>query len=351
MLDPRNSDYLPWLLVCSVLPPVLLWFAWQRHRVHGFELTTMLVYHHFRIGPRFRFFAHHHVLVHKEGHNWNGIFAGKWRIMNQLAGMWTGLFYGTIPFHYRTAHNKIHHRWHNDSDDVHTNIDVDRTVFKSYILWLPRFFYYWTGVSPMVLFLKRREYGLAKDLATGMLYYYGIGVALCVVVDWKFALAYWLYPNMESLSLLGMIAYIWHAFVEPEDPTNQYVNSVTILNGGDNIWNEDYHVVHHHYPNVHWSQAVEHYEKQQHKYAEVNATIFQDCEEGMLIYWMFSGLWDEMANHFVDLNGKLSHNEKKELILRRLRFRKTFEDWRTVSAMWAKWGSSFQRNWDDGKND
>lgn len=141
-----------------------------------------------------------------------------------------------------------------------------------------------------------------------------------------------------------MIAYLWHSFVEPDDPTNQYINSITIVNGFDNVWNEDYHVVHHHAVGVHWSDAPAHYEKNKDKYAEVTATIFRDCEEGLMIYWIFSGLWDELANHFVDLSGKLSHEEKKALILRRLRFQKDSNE--EAKASWARWGASNQRDWD-----
>ena len=65
--------------------------------------------------------------------------------------------------------------------------------------------------------------------------------------------AYMLYPFLESASFLGMIAYLWHAFSEESDPTNQYINCITIVRGGNNVWNEDYHVVHHHEPNVHWT--------------------------------------------------------------------------------------------------
>lgn len=349
MLDPRNHDYLPWILAIAVLPPILLSWVWQRYRVHGFELSTLLIYHHLRIGPRFRLFAHQQTLVHKEGHTHKGFFKGPFALFNQVSGLWNGLFFGTPPFHYGTAHVKIHHRWHNDVDDVHTNIDLDRTVFNSFILYLPRFFCYHTGISPLVLFLKRREYELAGKLLLGLLYYYGAGALLCCCTDWKFACAYWLYPLLESTSLLAMIAYIWHAFVEPTDPTNQYVNSVTILNGGDNVWNEDYHVVHHHAPHIHWTDAPAHFEKNKAKYAEHTATIFQDCEEGNMIHWIFAGDWDSLAEHFVDLNGKMTHDEKKQLLVRRLKYQKEVS---AVGPAWYAWGSSAVRDWDKpGKED
>lgn len=60
----------------------------------------------------------------------------------------------------------------------------------------------------------------------------------------------------------------------PSDPSNHYVNSVTILDGHDNIWNEDYHVVHH-VSQCHWTENPAHYERNKAKYAEHKATIFQ----------------------------------------------------------------------------
>jgi hypothetical protein len=137
--------------------------------------------------------------------------------------------------------------------------------------------------------------------------------------------------------------------VHVPDPSNAYVNSVTILNGKDNIWNEDYHVVHHTSP-CHWTEYPDRYEKHKADYIKSKATIFkvgegeggllasrggcgapgcfcgngwvpprQECEEGELLYWLLSHQWDELANHFVDLEDKLTHEEKKALLLERLR--------------------------------
>ena len=46
---------------------------------------------------------------------------------------------------------------------------------------------------------------------------------------------------------------VWHAFLDPDDVENEYVQSITILGGAINVLNEDSHVVHHQYPGVHWS--------------------------------------------------------------------------------------------------
>ena len=38
-----------------------------------------------------------------------------------------------------------------------------------------------------------------------------------------------------------------------------------------------------------------------------------------MIGWLLSKNWDALAEHFVDLENKLSHDEKKALLLERLR--------------------------------
>eukprot|EP00929_Paragymnodinium_shiwhaense_P006731 TRINITY_DN1106_c0_g2_i11.p1 TRINITY_DN1106_c0_g2~~TRINITY_DN1106_c0_g2_i11.p1 ORF type:complete len:554 (-),score=80.35 TRINITY_DN1106_c0_g2_i11:346-1944(-) len=318
MKDPRNAAYLPWITFGACLPPALFLWAARRHHMYGFELSSLFLYHFLRIGPRFRFFAHLHTLFHKEGHDHRGFWQGPFQMFSGVCEWWIGPFYGLVPCSYSIAHNKIHHRWHNDVDDIHTNLDLDRTEFQTFVEFMPRFMLYWTGIGPVALFAKRREWGYMKQLLSGMAAFYGVALLLFL---WNpvFCICYWLYPHMEACVGLGAIAYLWHAFVDEEDPGNQFVNSVTILDGHDNVFNEDYHVVHHHFPAVHWTEVPAQFAKDKDRYAECTATIFRDTEQGMLLKMLFSKDFDGMARHFVDLTGKLSHDEIKELLIRRLK--------------------------------
>jgi len=334
--DPRNHSYIPWMLVLGLFTPALFLWALRRHATYGLEFSTLAIYHILRLGPRFQFFAHAHTIVHKAGHNHKGFFRGPFQCMNCLVEWWICPFYGVVPNNYRVAHNKIHHRWHNDVDDVHTNLDLDRTVPTSFLIYTPRFTLYWTGLSPAALLMKRGEWTMLWQLLGGMAAYYGVA-ALIWCWNPVFCLVYWIYPHMEACVILCAISYLWHAFVEESDPSNQYVNSVTVLEGHDNVWNEDYHVVHHHAPNVHWTDAPAHFEKNKEHYASVTATIFRDTEEGMLLKWLFERNFDMMAEHFVDLNGKLSQEEKKALIIRRLKvvIGRTGRDGKRLQREWA----------------
>eukprot|EP00442_Polarella_glacialis_P018942 CAMPEP_0115131386 /NCGR_PEP_ID=MMETSP0227-20121206/53083_1 /TAXON_ID=89957 /ORGANISM="Polarella glacialis, Strain CCMP 1383" /LENGTH=446 /DNA_ID=CAMNT_0002536891 /DNA_START=93 /DNA_END=1433 /DNA_ORIENTATION=- len=319
LTDPRNHSYLQWMLLLVFVVPGLFFWAMWRHAHYGFELSTLLIYHVLRLGPRFQVFSHGHTLAHKEGHDHKGIFKKPFRSLNILGEWWCGIFYGIVPNSYSVAHMKIHHRWHNDVDDVHTNLDLDRTNINSFLIYVPRFTLYWTGISAVALFIKRKEWTLVRQQLTGMVAYYGVS-ALMFYWNPLFCTLYWGFCHIEGCVFLSCISYLWHAFVEESDPGNQYVNSVTILDGHDNVWNEDFHVVHHHSPGTHWTEMPAHFEANKHKYEAVTATIFRDCEQGMLIKWLFENDWDSMAKHFVDLSGKLSHEEIKALIVRRLTY-------------------------------
>jgi hypothetical protein len=282
LLDPRDSSYLSFMSWGCIVQPLLFYWVWNRYQKTGrLEILIFLTYHLLRVGPRHQLFAHHATLVHKEGHaSRTGLFCNPFKkgrqmvskpirrlIMDHINGGIAGLVYGTIPNvsldlgalfeplcvtivappnhlpqHYATAHNKIHHRWHNDTGDVHTNMDFDRSILSSYIMYLPRFVAYWTGISPIILFWSRAEYKFVWDLLFGMIYYYSWSAFVCYNAGFAFYWAYVLYPMLEGASFLGIIAYLWHSFSEESDPNNQYINSITILRGGNNVWNEDYHV-------------------------------------------------------------------------------------------------------------
>lgn len=316
--DPRNAPYLPYIFFLALWAPGLFLWALYKHHTEGFQWSVFFLYHFLRIGPRFRFFAHQHVLLHKEGHDRNDMFKVGGPLLSHICQWFIGPFYGQVPYSYYVAHNKIHHRYDNGLDDVHTNLDLDRTRPLSLVIYTPRFFLYWAGLSPLAFFLHKREYRLAREMAAGMLYYYAL-IALALSYDWAFGLAFAVFPLMESVIFFSAISYLWHAFVDPADPDNQYVNSITILNGRDNIWNEDYHVVHHTAPRVHWTDYPKHYQEHIEEYKRSRASIFRDTEEGEMLVWMIGKRFDLLAKHFVDLENKMSEQEKLDLLLTRLR--------------------------------
>ena len=65
-----------------------------------------------------------------------------------------------------------------------------------------------------------------------------------------------------------------------------------------------------------------------------------------MIHWQFTRQFDKLAEHFVDLNGKLTMEEKIELLKRRLTYVK-LPDENEMSMTWEGWGVSRIRDWDE----
>ena len=316
LLDKRNYPYIIPIIWASTWVPFLYFIGLYRYYHYGFEWITFMIIHALRLGPKYRFFAYSHVLVHKDGHDHKGLFKGQWKILDRIVQWVIGPLYGVVPNNYTIAHNKLHHRFTNQIDDPHTNIDLDRSNPLSFVEYFPRFLLYWSGIGPVIYCIQKSNWKHVYIMLKGMVYYYGL-MFLAISYDWKVAFMYCVYPHLESTMFIGGISYMWHCFVDSDDPTNDYINSLTIIDGHDNIWGEDYHVVHH-ISSVHWSEYENKYKQDIDNYKKYQATIFRDTEEGLILFWILTCQINKLADHFVDLNGKLTHEEKKELIMKRL---------------------------------
>jgi hypothetical protein len=129
-------------------------------------------------------------------------------------------------------------------------------------------------------------------------------VLLFFKLHFWFAFAYVAFPHFEASNYLAGINFIWHAFAEPTKPGNEYIESVTIINGFYNVYNSDFHVVHHTNPIMQFTEIPAFYEKDRQSYIDNDATIFQGTHEYELLFWMMLKRYDLMVKHFVDLSGK-----------------------------------------------
>jgi len=316
--DDRNSPYLPWIMMVGLWTPLLFIWAATKMYTEGFSWKLFFTYHFLRVGPRMRLFAHVHVLVHKEGHERSALFKDQFWFLNGLTTWFIGSLYGIVPMTYHTFHNKIHHSLTGGVRDMTTSLDLDRSYPSSFFLYLPRFICFWNGISCVGQFLALSEWELAKKMWIGWSSYHTFA-ALIFFVDPRICLALWLYPQIESAIFLAGVSYVWHAWVDPNCPDNEYVNSLTILNGKDNIFQEDFHVEHHRSRLTHWTEYPLCFEQFKDEYAKEMATIFENTEQGEVLYLTLFGRFDSLAEKFVDLNQKLNHQQKKELLLLRMK--------------------------------
>lgn len=314
MRDERNAPYLYTLIGVGIWTPALfiacfLWQFFVGYQVAWYiQVLVAFLYNVLMMGPYFRFFSNIATLIHKEGHDTRGLFKAPYTFLNNAFGWFLGPFYGHLPETYPLGHQRIHHKYDNGPGDVTCTLDLDRSDPLQWFVYLRRFALYWTGISVLSYFVGRKQWKPAGRMALAMICYYGLIIAFMVVNPW-FGFAYLLLPHLSVIIYLAAINYIWHTFCDPADQDNAFINSVTILDGHYNVFNEDFHVTHHHHPQMHWTKMADDYYKNIEKYKANMASTFRDTQEFEMFVWLMMGKFDLLASHYVDLTGQLSQEE------------------------------------------
>lgn len=317
---PKDGWMLAVLILQAVLLPLL--FAWNLYATlnDGLSITRVWMYHLLRIGPYFQTFAYAYTMCHKEGHV---KVIGMWKkpyssFLSKVWNWWIGLFYGVMPSTFAVGHTVNHHRYDNDEKDIITTWDYPRDSFSNYLAYLPRFLAYHMNMSVIVQFVREGEYNLALHTLWGTVYYF-VFYGVISYIHPTFAFVYLVYPLVEAGLLLSAINWAWHCFVDP-DENNFFAYSITIFDGlpNTNILNEDYHVVHHQYPAVHWSEHPRLYEKHKQEYIDNQATIFRGTHAMEVFFLAILKQYDVFAEKFVDLNDKMTHEQKLQLVKTRI---------------------------------
>lgn len=214
----------------------------------GFLWWRAAIYNIVRIGPMYRHFMFVYVLCHKEAHSYGKLFAEPLNSTLQLSKIYNyfiGFFHGVLPGPFTESHIYNHHKYDNDQDDVYSTGAFPRDSFTEFLRYVYVWFLYALNISSIAKFYQEGKMERVYRSVGGTLYYVA-GVSLAAkLVGLQFAGVYILYPLIEGNILLSAVNYTWHAFIDPNDHDNDYVNSVTIIDGLNFTLDEEYHVVHH----------------------------------------------------------------------------------------------------------
>jgi hypothetical protein len=319
--QPQDAFLVNAVLLYGVLIPLLFLYNMYFTMEHGLSLWMVYIYHVLRIGPYFMNFAYVYTLCHKEGHSMTGMWAEPWNpVLRNVFNWWCGLFFGVMPSSFAYGHTRNHHKYTNSPRDVVTTGDRPRDNFSNFVRYIPRFGSYAVNISTVIEFGQDGNYPYVLKMIWGSLVYWAF-FALCFIANAPFALAYVLYPLLENIFILSAINWCWHAFIDPEDPDNEFAISITLLEGPKNVnvLNEDYHVVHHQYPAHHWTENPKLYKKHMKEYRSKKPTMFRNTHVMELFFLIILKEYKKMADMFVDPNNEMTLQEKEDLIKARLR--------------------------------
>lgn len=226
-------------------------------------------------------------------------------------------FLGLTPFAYQAHHVVMHHRENNGDDDLSGTAEYQRDSLLHFTHYWFRFFAF--AYVHMASYMLRRG---KKGQLAGLL----IGDTLCWVF---FGVLAWFKPAATLMVFimpflimrLAMMAGNWteHAFVDVEDPTNSYTNSINLINTPYNhiTFNAGYHLIHHIVPGRHWASTVAAFEKYLPKMIEERSVLFYEVPDVHVIWFkLMIGDYGYLADHLLDLGGQWPTREDKIAFLR-----------------------------------
>lgn len=325
MKDERDSPYLFSYIGIGIYAPLLFIGSYYVQVVYldannhwGWEnWLAALAYNVMNYGPYFAFFSQVATMIHKEGHTPKGMFKKPLEMFNNFHGHFLAMLYGHVPQGYPMGHMRIHHKHDNAADDVTSTIFYNRSHAARFLIYLLEFALFWTGISVAHYHYKKGKMAEFRKMVYGMLAFYGF-MAVVMSINFWFGFAYLLIPHLSCIFLLAAINYTWHAWTDPSEPKNIYKNSITVLDGQYNVYNEDFHVEHHKRPQTHWREYPVNYQKHIEEYKQNRAIIFQDTQAFELFFFILFNDFEKMADKFVDLNGDMSRDDIIALLKHRL---------------------------------
>jgi len=168
------------------------------------------------------------------------------------------------------------------------------------------------GVIELVSYFKKRNRkDFVKKVIRGEFSFF----ILCILfsfVSLKGTLIVFILPFV--IVRFAMMAGNWgqHAFIDANDPGNNYRNSITCINSVYNrrCFNDGYHIGHHISPHRHWTDMPSDFLKNKDKYVEEKAIVFEGMDFQEVWLWLMLKRYDVLASKFVNINDAYQSDEE-----------------------------------------
>jgi hypothetical protein len=104
------------------------------------------------------------------------------------------------------------------------------------------------------------------------------------------------------------------------------VNSTCIIEGTDDAFGEDDHMTHHYNSSVYYKDLVAHQATKIDEFKKYKASVFKGLSVAELSVFIIFGLYDKLADHYVDYTNTLTREEIKSMLKRRIQCVETSYD-------------------------
>jgi fatty acid desaturase len=209
-----------------------------------------------------------HVAVHRP------IFKAEFWPLEQVLHLFLGPLFGSTPGSFHAHHVAMHHAEENMGDDLSSTLAYERDNFLHW-LWYAGKFQIVGLIGVSGYFWRKGKIRALRGLLAGELLHWLVA-----------ALLFWYNPLAALLIVIGPVFVVrfmlmagnfaQHAFIDPSAPESAHKNSYNLVDTRHNqrAYNDGYHVVHHLFPGMHWSEMPGWYEAHKEEYARHDTIAF-----------------------------------------------------------------------------
>lgn len=231
-------------------------------------------------------------------------FRKPYRWMEHYVPWVLGPFFGSTPTSFFAHHMGMHHPENNLMPDASSTLCYQRDRPLHFLHYWARFFF--VGTAHLHRYLSGRgRHKLARRLLVGEAAWY-LAIALLLLVNPVATLVVFVAPLCLLRTVMMCGNWAQHAFVDVDDPDNAYRNSTNLIRTPYNhrCYNDGYHIVHHLYPALHWTEMPGRYERDLEKFHAQDALVFDGIRNNQQMFWllMFQN-WDRIAEALVRAPG------------------------------------------------
>jgi fatty acid desaturase len=244
------------------------------------------------------------------------LFKKEYSMLNNIIPWIIGPFFGETPESYFAHHLGMHHAEDNMPSDLSSTMKYQRDSFVDFMKYYFNFIVY--GLFDLAVYLKsKNRTKIRKNFIVGEFSFWIIAIAL-LFFNLKASLFIFVIPVFLVRFL--MMAGNWgqHAFIDKNNPKNNYTNSINCINVRYNhtCFNDGYHIVHHLKPAMHWLDLPGEFINNTDKYATHNSIIFQGIDFFQVWFFLMTKQYQTLAEKLVVVNPEVTSIEKAIYLLK-----------------------------------
>lgn len=249
------------------------------------------------------------------------LFNRRFRWLNHYIPWVIGPFCGETPETYFAHHMGMHHKEGNLHGDLSSTMRYQRDSFGHWLRYFGRFIT--IGLYELWSYHRRHNrHKLARRLLIGELSFWAVALLLGAFVSWQASLVVFILPVLVVRALMMSGNWAQHAFVDPEEPANDFKSSITCVGTRYNrrCFNDGYHIIHHLKPSLHYSEMDEEFFTNIQRYGEQDAIVFRGLDYFQVWFCLMTKQYNKLAAAFVHLPGAPERSEAQvlDLLKRRL---------------------------------